>query len=99
MKVPVGFGNINPRPTADILFSLFFKSDAAWNKSAWKNERFDQLLVASRAETDEAKRKQMYYGHADDDPRGFRHRHPGLHQQPRRAIAQLKGLRPMPTAA
>ena len=26
MKVPVGFGNINPRPTADILFSLFFNS-------------------------------------------------------------------------
>ncbi len=32
MKVPVGFGNINPRPTADILFSLFFKSDAPWNE-------------------------------------------------------------------
>jgi peptide/nickel transport system substrate-binding protein len=60
MKVPVGFGNINPRPTADILFSLFFKSDAAWNESAWKNEKFDQHLVAARGETDEAKRKQMY---------------------------------------
>ena len=59
-KVPVGFGNINPRPTADILFSLFFSSNAAWNESAWKNEKFDQLLVAARAETDEAKRKQMY---------------------------------------
>lgn len=61
MKVPVGFGNINPRPTADILFSLFFQSSAAWNESAWKNEKFDQLLVAARAETDEAKRKQMYH--------------------------------------
>lgn len=60
MKVPVGYGNINPRPTADILFSLFFQSGAAWNESAWKNEKFDQLLVAARAETDEAKRKQMY---------------------------------------
>lgn len=60
MKVPVGYGNINPRPTADILFSLFFASTAAWNESAWKNEKFDQLLVAARAETDEAKRKQMY---------------------------------------
>jgi peptide/nickel transport system substrate-binding protein len=60
MKVPVGYGNINPRPTADILFSLFFQSSAAWNESAWKNEKFDQLLVAARAETDEAKRKQMY---------------------------------------
>jgi peptide/nickel transport system substrate-binding protein len=60
MKVPVGFGNINPRPSADILLSLFFASKAAWNESGWKNEKFDQLLVAARAETDEAKRKQMY---------------------------------------
>lgn len=60
MKVPVGYGNINPRPTADILFSLFFAGNAAWNESAWKNDKFDQLLVAARAETDEAKRKQMY---------------------------------------
>src|SRR5216683_513184 len=61
MKQPIGFGNINPRPSADILFTLFFKSDAAWNESAWKNEKFDQLLAAARAETDEAKRKQMYW--------------------------------------
>ena len=60
MKVPVGYGNINPRPTADILLSLFFQSGAAWNESAWKNEKFDQLLVAARAETDEARRKEMY---------------------------------------
>jgi peptide/nickel transport system substrate-binding protein len=60
MKVPVGYGNINSRPTADILLSLFFQSSAAWNESAWKNEKFDQLLVAARAETDEARRKQMY---------------------------------------
>ena len=61
MKHPVGFGTVNPRPTADIvLLTLFFKSDAAWNESGWKNEKFDQLLVAARGETDEAKRTQMY---------------------------------------
>jgi len=60
MKHPLGFGNINPRPSADQLFTQFFKSDAAWNESGWKNEQFDQLVVAARAETDEAKRKQMY---------------------------------------
>jgi peptide/nickel transport system substrate-binding protein len=59
-KHPISFGNINPRPTADLLFTLFFKSDAAWNESGWKNEQFDQLLLAARAETDEAKRKQLY---------------------------------------
>jgi peptide/nickel transport system substrate-binding protein len=56
----VGFGNINPRPSADILLTQFFKSDAQWNESRWKNAKFDQLLVAARAETDLAKRKQMY---------------------------------------
>jgi peptide/nickel transport system substrate-binding protein len=60
MKHPLTFGNVNPRPTADLLFSLFFKSDAAWNESGWKNARFDQLLLAARGEADEVKRKQMY---------------------------------------
>ena len=60
MKHPVTFGNVNPRPSADQLFTLFFKSDAPWNESGWKNERFDQLVLAARAEPDEAKRKQMY---------------------------------------
>jgi peptide/nickel transport system substrate-binding protein len=60
MKHPLGFGNINPRPSADQLMTQFFKSDATWNESGWKNEQFDQLVLAARAETDEAKRKSMY---------------------------------------
>ena len=60
LKSAVGFGNINPRPSVDILFTLFFKSDAPWNESAFKDAKFDQLLAAARGETDNAKRKQMY---------------------------------------
>jgi peptide/nickel transport system substrate-binding protein len=60
MKHPLGFGNTNPRPTADMMFSLFFKSDAAWNLSGWQNPQFDQLLISARGEADEARRKQMY---------------------------------------
>ncbi|MCX7174955.1 MAG: ABC transporter substrate-binding protein [Proteobacteria bacterium] len=60
MKHPLTFGNNNPRPTADLLFSLLFKSDAPWNASGWKNLQFDQLLVAARGEADEVKRKQLY---------------------------------------
>jgi peptide/nickel transport system substrate-binding protein len=60
MKHPLGFGSINPRPSADVLFTQFFKSDAPWNESGWNNPKFDQLLIAARAETDEAKRKQIY---------------------------------------
>jgi peptide/nickel transport system substrate-binding protein len=97
MKVPVGFGNINPRPTADILFSLFFKSDAPWNESAWKNEKFDQLLVAARAETDEGKRKQMYH-----DMQVLIHEGSGIGipvfiNNLDAHTAKLKGLRPMGT--
>jgi peptide/nickel transport system substrate-binding protein len=60
MKHPFTIGNINPRPSVDSLFTLFFKSDAPWNESAWKNERFDALLIEARGETDQAKRKQQY---------------------------------------
>ncbi|MBI3154183.1 MAG: ABC transporter substrate-binding protein [Burkholderiales bacterium] len=60
MKHPVGFGNINARPSADLALTLFFKSDAPWNEAGWKSEKFDQLLVAARGETDQAKRAQMY---------------------------------------
>jgi peptide/nickel transport system substrate-binding protein len=60
LNSPVGFGNVNPRPSADTILTQFFKSDAAWNESRWKSDKFDQLLLASRAETDLPKRKQMY---------------------------------------
>jgi peptide/nickel transport system substrate-binding protein len=60
MRHPLTFGNTNPRPTADLIFSLFFKSDADWNESGWKNAQFDQLLLAARGEADEARRRQMY---------------------------------------
>jgi peptide/nickel transport system substrate-binding protein len=60
MKHPLGFGNTNPRPTADLIFSLFYKSDAAWNESGWRNPRFDRLLLEARAEGDDARRKQLY---------------------------------------
>ena len=60
MKHPLCFGNINPRPSADQLFTQFFRSDSPWNESGWKNEQFDQLVLAARAEPDDAKRKKMY---------------------------------------
>ncbi|MFV4701598.1 hypothetical protein ACNJUI_21300, partial [Mycobacterium tuberculosis] len=35
MRHPLSFGNTNPRPTADLVFSLFYRSDADWNESGW----------------------------------------------------------------
>ncbi len=60
LNSPVGFGNVNPRPSADTILTQFFKSDAPWNESRWKNPKFDQLLLAARAETDTGKRRQLY---------------------------------------
>lgn len=60
MKHPLSFGNTNPRPTADLTFSLFFRSDAEWNESRWKNPRFDRLLLEARAEPDDSRRKELY---------------------------------------
>jgi peptide/nickel transport system substrate-binding protein len=60
LSSPVGFGSIVPRPNADTILTQFFKSDATWNESRWKDPKFDTLLTAARAETDLARRKQMY---------------------------------------
>lgn len=97
MKHPITFGAINPRPSADVLFTLFFKSDATWNESAWKNESFDRLLLQARAETDEAKRKQMY-----GEMQRLVHNHCGIGIPLFNSIidahsVKVKGLRPVPT--
>ncbi|SHJ89694.1 peptide/nickel transport system substrate-binding protein [Shimia gijangensis] len=60
LKEPIAVAVVNMRPTANILMSLLFKSDAKWNETRWHNEQFDQTLVEVRGVTDAAKRKQMY---------------------------------------
>jgi len=96
LNSPVGFGNVNPRPSADTLLTQFFQSEAAWNESRWKNPKFDQLLLASRAETDLAKRKQMYA-----DMQTMIHQEAGIGIPLFLAsidghTAKLKGLAPIP---
>ncbi len=48
------------RPIQDQMYSTAYLSTADWNDTRFNNEKFDQLLIAARAELDEAKRKQMY---------------------------------------
>ncbi|MBI3350798.1 MAG: ABC transporter substrate-binding protein, partial [Burkholderiales bacterium] len=96
LNSPVGFGNVNPRPSADTLLTQFFKSDATWNGSRWKSDKFDQLLLAARAETDQAKRKQMYA-----DMQVLIHEEAGVGipmflESIDGHTSKLKGLRPIP---
>ncbi|MEJ2456766.1 MAG: ABC transporter substrate-binding protein [Novosphingobium sp.] len=60
MRHPLTFGNLNQRPTTDLMFSLFFQSDALQNESGWRNEKFDRMLIEARASTDPARRKAIY---------------------------------------
>lgn len=60
MNTPVCTTGWNMRPTANVMLTLAYASEAAWNESHWKNERFDKLLLESRAERDAARRHEMY---------------------------------------
>ncbi len=57
---PICATNWNMRPTANIMLSVAYHSQAKWNESFWKNEQFDQILTDVLAVTDLAKRRQMY---------------------------------------
>ncbi len=48
------------RATADWMFSTGYAADAAWNDTNWKHERFNELLLAARAELDQERRQAMY---------------------------------------
>ena len=48
------------RPVQDQMYSTAYLSTADWNDTKFKNKEFDDLILSARAETDEAKRKEMY---------------------------------------
>jgi peptide/nickel transport system substrate-binding protein len=60
LKAPIHFGNINPRPTPDILFSLLYKSDAPWNESRFSSEKFDKMLLEARGSLNQTRRREIY---------------------------------------
>jgi len=60
MKKPWCMSYWNGRPTCDWMFTTAYAADAAWNDTFWKNDRFNELLVAARAESDTTKRAAMY---------------------------------------
>jgi len=48
------------RPTADWMFSTAYLSTSSWNETHQSIPRFDELLYEGRAETDQAKRAEIY---------------------------------------
>ena len=61
LKAPMCVVSWNMRPTANIMMTLAFKSDAAWNETYHQDPEFDKILVKVRGVTDPAKRKEMYH--------------------------------------
>lgn len=49
------------RPTVDWMLSTAYASGVPWNDTAFEHQRFNELLVAARAELDETKRAEMYF--------------------------------------
>ncbi|MCW8908348.1 MAG: ABC transporter substrate-binding protein, partial [Sedimenticola sp.] len=60
LKKPFCMVQWGARPTPDVMFSLAYKDDAAWNESHWQNKRFNELLLKAKAELDQEKRAAMY---------------------------------------
>tara|TARA_R110002020_G_scaffold16900_6_gene60042 strand:- start:199 stop:1806 length:1608 start_codon:yes stop_codon:yes gene_type:complete len=53
------------RPTQDWMYSSAYTNDTEWNDTAWTSgeaaDKFNELVVMARSETDEAKRKDQYW--------------------------------------
>ncbi|MAM61531.1 ABC transporter substrate-binding protein [Maritimibacter sp. UBA3975] len=60
LKKPWCLVSWGARPTPDVMYTLAYKSDAAWNESRWQNERFNELLLQAKAELDDSLRAEMY---------------------------------------
>lgn len=59
-KQPFSLSYWGGRPTQDQMYSTGYASNADWNDTRFKRPEFDKMLLAARAELDEAKRKAIY---------------------------------------
>ena len=60
LKKPFTLVSWGARPTPDVMYTLAYKADAAWNESHFQNERFNELLLQAKAELDDTLRAEMY---------------------------------------
>ena len=59
LKKPFTAVSWGSRPTPDVMFTLAYKDDAAWNESRWQNPRFNEILLQAKSELDDTKRAEM----------------------------------------
>lgn len=61
LKKPFIASNWGSRANEDLILSLGYLSNAAWNEGHFRNDKLDNLIILARSELDESKRKQMYH--------------------------------------
>jgi peptide/nickel transport system substrate-binding protein len=59
-KQPFHLSYWGGRPTQNQMYTTAYFSTADWNDTRWKRPDFDKMILATRAELDEEKRKAMY---------------------------------------
>lgn len=61
MQEPLSASYWFGRPVQDQMFTMTYTCGADWNETFFCNDRFEELLVAARAELDTDKRRAMYF--------------------------------------
>jgi peptide/nickel transport system substrate-binding protein len=61
MKLPFSMSYWGGRPTADMMLSTAYRSDAPWNDTFWRRPEFDKLLLEARSLLDPEKRRPLYW--------------------------------------
>lgn len=59
-KRPITYGSVTNRPTAGMIFDVYYSSQSPLNEAHWRSPRVDELLASARAEPDFKKRKAIY---------------------------------------
>ncbi len=96
-KHPIFFSSVPPKGSVDIAFTQYFYSRGPFNESAWRNERFDKLVLEARAEIDTNKRREMYGEMQRLVHEGAGVCIPVFVSYLDAHVSNLKGLRPIPT--
>ncbi|MEY8800334.1 ABC transporter substrate-binding protein [Leisingera sp. XS_AS12] len=60
-KKPFFASRWSGRPNEDLMLTLAYSRESTWNATQWDNDAFNKALLAARGETDETKRKELYW--------------------------------------